>query len=536
MSTPPPATDLARALGPFARRWRLQRAVNVLGPAWLVALPLGGWASAGGPLWTGWVALLLGLSGPLGALLWPLALPRVAREADRVGGLNGTCDTALHLASTGHPAAAAVALDAGDALQGAVPAPLRYRRTVALVLLAALVAAPAPLREARRQAQDEQQTIALLDDLSDLSDDPLAQTHPELAELALELQDLIVQIKARDVPDEPQADAEPEGVEEPDQGGAAASDPDIAGVQAALDVARHQLGPEEIARLTEQLHQLIDVKDRLDEVAETTTTGTVSWRDQQTIDALERPTSDTLDVAQKALDDFQRDIDIPGADLAPVENELIPDDLGEESIGNLEHELGLVFQQTIDDFIEDYAQAMLEELQDLLAKEAKEAPQDQGAIDGHSKVDFDEDPEQGTPDDPGAQATATAAQGGEALARAGTTGYGNTDPGGSGAGKGTGGEGEQVEIADAEGQLAPLEADADLDQLGPSARRDLIAAVSKHATSEDVGLGIDALAEPYFLEVDQALDAEGVPPAMRAVIASYFESLHGTPPQPQADE
>ena len=79
-----------------------------------------------------------------------------------------------------------------------------------------------------------------------------------------------------------------------------------------------------------------------------------------------------------------------------------------------------------------------------------------------------------------------------------------------------------------------FEADADLDQLGPSARRDLIAAVSRHATAEDVGLGIDALAEPYFLEVDQALDAEGVPPAMQAVIESYFESLQAPAPNTEA--
>jgi hypothetical protein len=506
----------------------------VLGIGLLVGLPLGAWGHAGGPTWalvTGWI---LGLGVPLAAVLWPLALARIAREADRVGGLNGTCDTALHLAETGHAAAEPVALDARDALAHARPAPLLYKRTAALIVLGALIAAPAPLLEARRQAEVEAETTALIDDLTGLQDDALALGDDGLADQAEQLQDLVVQILSREIRPEPDADAEPEAVEEPEQGGAAASDPDIAGVQAALDVARHQLGPEEIARLTEQLHELVDVRDRLHELAESTTTGTVGWRDQQTPEALQRPMSDDLDPGALPMDDFQRDLDIPGVDLANTENEAMPDDLGEESIGNMEHELGIVFQQTIDDFVEDYAQTLLEELQDLLTQEAERAPEDQLAQEAEMHMDFEDDPTEGTPTGVGAQATATAAQGGEALARAGTSGIGNTDPGGSGAGSGEGGEGDAVEIDEARGQLAPLEADADLDQLGPSARRDLIAAVSRHATAEDVGLGIDALAEPYFLEVDQALDADGVPPAMQAVIESYFKSLQAAAPNTEA--
>ena len=343
---------------------------------------------------------------------------------------------------------------------------------------------------------------------------------------------MVVQILGRDVAEEPEAETKPEEVEEPEQGGTAASDPDIEGVQAALDVARHQLGPEDIARLTEQLHQLVDVRDRLHEISETTTTGTVAWRDQAS-PALERTPPEARDGGQLPLDDFQRDLDIPGLDLANTENEALPKELGDDSLGNMEHEMGLTFQQTIDDFIEEYAQAMLQELQDLLEEDAKTPPRDQDTTDALARRTF-ETSEEGTPDEPGAQATAAAVQGGQALARAGTTGTANTDPGGSGAGKGTGGEGDPVEIDEARGQLAPLEADADLDQLAPSARRDLIAAVSRHATAEDVGLGIDALAEPYFLEVDQSLDVEGVHPAMRSVIETYFESLKGTPNQTQA--
>ncbi|GEM_PF-2613710 len=535
MSVPPPPAELTRALGAFARRWRLQRALTALGATVLVALPLGTWGHAGGPGWALWTGWILGFGAPLAAAAWPLALARVAREADRVASLHGSCDTALHLAATGHPAAQIVALDAQDALAQARPAPLAWRASAGAVALATLVATPAPWLEARRQAQAQAETAELLDALDDLQEEALDLGAPDLADQAEQLQDLVVQVLSRDLASESDADAEPEAVEEPEQGGAAASDPDIAGVQAALDVARHQLGPEEIARLTEQLHQLVDVRDRLHELSESTTTGTVAWRDQQTPEALQRPSADHLKPGNQGLDDFQRDLDIPGMDLAATENEALPDDLGDESIGNPEHELGLVFQQTIDDFIEDYAQAMLQDLQELLDQEAERPPEDQLAQVAEAGGTFEEPPgDEGTPTDVGAQATATASQGGEALARAGSSGIGNTDPGGSGAGKGTGGEGDAVEIDEARGQLAPLEADADLDQLGPSARRDLIAAVSRHATAEDVGLGIDALAEPYFLEVDQALDADGVPPAMQAVIASYFESLQGSAPNSEA--
>jgi hypothetical protein len=461
-----------------------------------------------------------------------LNLQKVARQADRVGGLYGVCDTALHLANQGHAAAEAVGLDAQDALAAARPAPLRWKPSAVFAALGVLLATPAPLLEAHKQAQTEQKSAALIDTLSSLEEEARQSGNSDLAERSEALQDLVVQILAREPTPEPNADADPEEVEEPEKGGAAASDPAIAGVQAALDVARHQLGPEEIARLTEQLHQLVDVRDRLHEIAETTTTGTVAWRDQEIAEALQRPTSNALDPNPLPMDDFQRNLDIPGMNLAQAQNAVMPQDLGEDSLGNADHELGLVFQQTIDDFVEDFAQAMLEELQDLLEKEGEEAPEDQKAIDG--RKDTFEAPKEGTPTDPGAQATATAAQGGEALARAGTSGYGNTDPGGSGAGKGTGGEGKELELGEARGELAPLEADTDLDQLGPSARRDLIAAVSRHATAEDVGLGLDALTEPYFLEIDQALDADELPPAMRAVIERYFESLKATETQTKA--
>ena len=522
---------LRKALGAFVRRWRLQRALHALGPAGLPGLPLVAWAVTGGPeeaLWTGLAVLLL---GPALAAAWPLALARVAREADRVAGLDGTADTALHLAETDHPAAAAVAADAVDALDGARPAPLSWRRPALLVALGVLIAGPVATIEPRRAAAEAEETAELLETLAEVSEDAQGRGDQELAEEAEALRDLVVQVLAQDPPDEPEADPEPEDPQRPDPGGPATTDPNIGAVRQALDAARHQLGPEEIARLTEELNRIVDVRDRLHEVSETRTTGKVGWHDTPTtpVERPSRPSRPGFDAQNKALDAFERDLEMPGQDAL---NDQIAEDLEESHPGNLEDEMGHVFQQTIDDFVEDYAQSLLQELQDLLNEEADRNPEGQLAT-AATEATF-APPQEGTPDDPGAQATAVAAQGGGALARSGTGGMANTDPGGSGAGRGPGGEGDEVEIGEARGEVAPLESDADLDGLGPSERRDLFAAVSKHATAEDVGLSLDALAEPYFLEVDEALDADGVPPAMRSVIEAYFSSLEATPTPAEA--
>lgn len=162
--------ELTTRLRPLSRRLRAGR-----GLAWGArALPVGlgiaaagVWAaglSAGGALGLAGILTLIGVA--LG-LARPLALGVVAREADRVYGLNAACDTALHLLHAGHPAAEAVALDALDALGERPPPPLLWPRLAraelgVMILALALIAWPeAPEAPAAPEAAVDAQEAAL---------------------------------------------------------------------------------------------------------------------------------------------------------------------------------------------------------------------------------------------------------------------------------------------------------------------------------------------------------------------------------------
>jgi hypothetical protein len=501
-----------------------------------------------------WFALLLIPLAATSAALWPLDVMHIARFADQSAQINGAAETAFHLAETQHPAAAAVALDAVDALKGKAPPPLAwpaYWRALALVAMLLGVGIGARLWWSAQPAPE---------DLSEENpDDPLAAAEDrarragdeDLIEAVANLREQLRQVQApeemrRHSASKPKAVPLPPPVSElpppPAQLPADMETPEE--YRDAVDLAVQAMASDDalLASIAEEIFQELQ---------------SISFGGDVGVNFLEEAMMDqdlnAMSAMQIQASEGGRQInDDPTASFTPfgmqnesLNNELIEstgapqiemdpnlvqgDDMASES-----HQTKANLMQSYRDFMKEYSEALRDEL--------LKAIQESTDPDAWEKVEEGEEQEgegkkpsgQGGPNPEGEgemrselrKSNAEAPEGTQAMnapsdATGGKpTGRGKASTGGdAGGGRSVGpGSSAQGSTTQVQGKLTP-------GNLEGEQREAVLDGVASRSVETGAGDQFDDAWGGYFEEVDRTLEEEDLPPQMQGMVRAYFAGL-----------
>lgn len=490
----------------------------------------------------------------IGAFL-PVDEGNAARLADRHGGLNAVCDTALHLQKTAHPVAGAVALDALDALGNVEPPPLMKPRGVPAVFAAMLlglfvvgvlkVTAPEP--EPVAGPGDE-----MLAQLDAIESDARRKGQVELVEAVQELRARVqaVQAASEAQPTEPVARHEPAPPPiaapppEPPEPEAEDELPREFNSQAAydeaLDDARESMLSDDqlLAEFSSQIEsRLMDVT-QLEQMGNDllgATLKNVEMAGQGGFSDFEGSSpaaqQQTMNRANSALpDEFQQNT----ADVVGMSGKTDLEDSFSES-----HELAQGLQKTYQDFLEAYADALRDELVDAL-EEAQENVLNASDRPGSRQLDntgqgqFESDQHSNSDIQAKSDGTQNAnfqprddVQGeiqNTQLAQLG--GQGKQMAGGGGTGGPSGAPNEGVDpLGEAGGDLEQLQGGFGPGNLSGEQRQQVLEAIEGKSVQTGPGSDFNDAWTGYFDEVDRALVEEDMPPLMQNMVAAYFAGL-----------
>ena len=544
-------SDLLRALKPWDADVRRKRALSFVEGTIVAVLPLSAilarWNATLGlglaALWIGAVVL---------AALWPTIPARVARHADRIAGLRAVCDTALHLRSTGHPAADAVALDALDALGKAEPpAPLRLARprALALALVAAVLLAvvPKPAREERAQEQKNDES-PVASDLRTLETEARSRGDLALAEAARHLRTKLETAPGvLDVPSAlPQAQppAPPPEMPEAPEPEAAVTAPLFPPMEKAPETTSKWDADPVGSELAEDLHEALGKYMSLDKmknpaIAKAKIFGGSAPFDDGSDPATSGPAPGTNGGGRDATSS-PRDESAP-AQTAQQNSQRMAANMARRSQMN-KHENAAALQHSYNEFLEQYAKTLRDRLMDTLEDFEKKSQKESGSSDGPSLGAGGDAEAEG---DPSASSDLSAAadmqqvsEGASTLAKTnmapnssktGGGGTGETSPGGAGAGQGQ--EGTPVsatpEPASGSGDPDRVRGQFRPGSLSPSEEDTLFDALEARASVEGPFEQFGPEVLPYVTEAKQALESEPTDPRMKSWVESYLRRLAG---------
>ena len=500
-----------------------------------------------------WVAsLALVVVGALVGYAWPVEPGLAARRADRHGGLNAVCDTALHLEATGHPAAEPVALDALDGLRHLAPPPLTRPIGLPAVALGALLGLV--LVGALRALEPEPEPVAqpgdeMLDELDTIEAEARRKGQVELVAAVQELRARVEAVQAASTaqPSEPlerhgpEPPAGPPTPPPPEPEEEEQLPPEF-NSQAAYDEALEQA--REGMLVDDQLAAEFasEIESRLMAVTE-----------------LEQMGNDLLGATLQGAE-LSRSADFGGFDgTAPIgqqrsmnqANQALPEQFAQNtvdpaSMANMQdvedsfsqsHELAQGLQKTYQDFLEAYADALRDEPVEALeevaerksgkegsssldntgsggfeSREMSDSRTEQYKSDGTKNANFSPREEEGGP------------TGNLQMAQLG--GQGKRMEGGGGAGGPSGDPNEGVgELGQAGGDLEQLQGGFGPGNLSDEQRQQVLQAVEGKAVQTGPGSDFDEAWTGYFDEVDRALVEEDMPPLMQNMVAAYFAGL-----------
>lgn len=485
------------------------------------------------------------------AALLPVDPGLAARAADRHGGLNAVCDTALHLEALEDPAAEPVGLDALDALKGIRPPPLQRPRglpwvgaaVVVGLLLAGVLRAMEPEPEPVAHAGEE-----LLDELDTIEADARRKGQVELVEAVRELRARVqaVQAASASAPAEPVARHEPPP--EPPQ---PPPEPELepeeelpqefnsqASYEQALDQAHEgMLADEELmaefsSQIQERLMEVTELEQMGNDLLGATLTNVElsGANDFGSFDGTAPSGRQQMQTqANNALpEQFAQNIQDP---VASADRQNLEDSFSES------HELALGLQKTYQDFLEAYADALRDEFAEALDEAAKRESQKGGSrqLDNTGDGGFEsEEMADGRDTEYKSDGSARAnfaprdddeGPGGNfQMAQLGGSGKRMEGGGGTGGPSGSPNEGAQP-LGEAGGDLEQLQGDFGPGNLNDAQRQQVLEAIEGKSVQTGPGSDFDDAWTGYFDEADRALVEEDLPPMMQTMVAAYFDGL-----------
>ncbi|MCP4810664.1 MAG: hypothetical protein GY884_35465 [Proteobacteria bacterium] len=528
------------------RRIRGQRAVEfacwsggVLGAAAVVAFvaskPLFGLVAIA--VWCVTVAIVWFLEVPLG---------RAARSADTWCGLDAAADTALHLRRTGHPAAEAVGLDAVDGLAGKAPPPVE-RPTGLWFLLGMLVAAGVAVGVGLQLEDDAGPAIVedpLLTQLDAIEADARRKGQVELVEAVQDLRERVKAVREASVaspveelarheePPAPLVVPPPPPPTEPE-----ADIPAEFGSQdayeKALDDARETMLSDD-----EMLAEFAgEIESRLMDIAQMETLGnqlfaeTLRANEMSSFSggSMEMDLGGSVSGTSQTMNQGMEQVgqDVPGP-VDPAANSGMRD---LEDTVSQEHELAQGLQQSYQDFLKAYADALRDELVEAISESEETSDQER-----NEGGDMSSQPTTGGGEQKEDATRMANLQIREQDSPATTARMADLPDGGGKplnmTGSGAGGEPEGKEgvsqTGEAGGELEQLEGGFGPGNLSGEQRSQVLQQMSGKAMQTGPGSEFDDTWGGYFDEADRALVEDDMPPMMKGMVAAYFAGLKET--------
>lgn len=540
---PEDATDtLLRALKPFARRLRSQRALRVGLVSGVVLLP----AAAALATWLGWwgaVPLLTWVIVVSVAWLWPLREGAPARFADASMGLHAAADTALHLAAQSHPAADALAQDAVDALAGRpLPATEWPARMWLLPLLVLLAVAPRgvmgilPAPEPAGPATEE-----LLDELDRIEADALLKGQDDLVDAVRDLRSQVLQVQPtprairrhepppapEPTPETPVLQPKPPPMLPPDVESVEEFEEILQQAQVGL-AADEELLDEFQAALEQHLMQVSYFEDLGNNMLRETINATEMQQDMFDGGLAEQEAwADLGENFNRMQDDNELNEIVPQTQTPGVEDMVEGRDVGTE-----QHELAAAIKQSYQDFLKEYAETMREELSKALTEMAEQGtlPGEETDTPGDGPSISGGEPPDGQKADGSAQArirpgSGEPAEGSEAMAA-------SADAQGNGTGRGAGSRGgseaprqDGAQAGVVEGGVQRLDGQFGPGSMPPEQEDALFEGVAERSMVTGPGSEFDDQWDGYFAEAERTLDEEELPPEMEQLVRAYLQGL-----------
>ena len=538
-----PTAPLDQALKPFVRRIRGQRAVEfaswaagVLGAAAVLLLAASHAAYGAAAV----VALVASV-----AAAWSLPVPlgRAARMADAHCGLHAAADTALHLQRQGHPAAEAVALDAVEGLAGKEPPgwkrPTGWWFALVFLLLAGGVGAVVDLEPEPAPAAEDDPMLAQLDAIEA---DARRKGQVELVEA---VQDLRERVKA--VRDASEAGPPEELIQKDEAPPEIVVPPPPPPVEPEAELPAEFASQEAYDRALDEARQTMlsddeilaefagEIEDRLMEIAEFQDLGNQMFAETLRANEMASLSGGSMDMdLGGALDrgssqSMNRAMEQVGQDApGPVDPASTSGMRDLEETASQEHELGQALQQSYQDFLKAYADALRDELVEAIEEQHETA--DRGRDEGG---DMSSQPTTGggeKQDKIGQANLQIREQDSPATAaRMGDIPDGGGKPlnmtGAGGGGEPEGGREGVSEEGQAGGAMDQLEGGFGPGNLSAEQRQQVLTEMSGKAVQTGPGSEFDDTWGGYFDEAERALVEDDMPPMMKGMVAAYFAGL-----------